>query len=62
MAPITIGGIQLTDAQSLAVHVALCSYRIEMAETGLGDDEHGKTMARLYLERLGEVLKLMHPQ
>ena len=57
---IYLNGFELTDAQSMAVRVAITSFHQEMGESdALGDDEAGRKLAAGYRERLGEVLKLM---
>jgi hypothetical protein len=57
---ITIDGIELTSAQALAVRVALVSMWTNMSEPGaLGNDAHGRTMAKAYVERASEVVALI---
>ena len=59
-AEITINGITLTLAQSMTVRVAVSSFLMSLQESGLGDDEHGKTMTASYLATGGQVLQLIH--
>ena len=57
---IYLNGFEVTDAQSMAVRVAITSFHQEMGDAdALGDDSHGRQMVKAYRERLGEVLKLM---
>jgi hypothetical protein len=56
---ISINGVLLSEGQALAVRVACEAFITEMRTKGLGDDEHGKTMARMYIERLIEVRGLI---
>lgn len=58
---ITINGVQLTNAQAMALRVACTAYHQEMASNpdALGDDEHGRRMVAAYRDRLGEVLRLL---
>jgi len=56
---IKINGVELTEAQSMALRVAAGKYVQEMIEKGLGEDERGRSMAALYALRLREVEALM---
>jgi hypothetical protein len=56
---ISINGVLLSEGQTIAVRVACEAFITEMRSKGLGDDEHGKTMARLYTDRLIEVRGLI---
>jgi hypothetical protein len=57
---ITIGGVELTEAQSMALRVAITTQVERMAqENVLGDDELGKAMAQGYRDRSSEVLNLI---
>ena len=57
---IYINGFELTDAQSMAVRVAIISFHQEMGVAdALGDDSHGRQMVKAYRERLNEVLIMM---
>lgn len=47
-ADIIIEGRKLSFAESMTVRVALTNYILTMDTEGLGDDEHGKCMARGY--------------
>lgn len=53
-ATIMVNGVQLTEAQALAVRVALNTFNPDA-----GDDEHGKALAAAYRERIAEVLNLI---
>jgi len=55
-ADIVINGIKLTEAQSMAVRVAVAGQMMKMASIeALGTDEHGLFMSKAYWQRLGEV-------
>jgi hypothetical protein len=58
---IEINGRPLSAAQAMAVRVACTSFHAQLATDPdpLGDDEHGRRMASLYVERLSEVLRIM---
>jgi len=43
----------------MAVRVAVTSFLADMLEDGLGEDEHGQKMAKLYSESLKEVLSII---
>jgi len=59
-ANVTINGVELTSAQSMALRVAVDTFIAEMQElNALGDDEMGIAIARGYRERCGEVRKLI---
>lgn len=60
-AKITINGHLVTDAHAMAIRVACGSYLQEMSGNpdALGDDEHGRTMTKLYKMRLDEVMRLI---
>jgi hypothetical protein len=56
---VTINGVKLTFAQSMTLRVAMCSFRSEMIEEGLGNDEHGRRMAKSYAEKAEEIIAAM---
>ncbi len=55
---IIINGTLCTEAQAMALRVAAAGMWAGLRE-GLGDDRHGRGMAKLYLDRLAEVRALM---
>lgn len=57
---VSINGVQLTSAQTVALRVAVSNYLTDLQDTDLGDDPHGKAVTKLYLARLQEVIELMH--
>lgn len=59
-AAVSINGIQLNDAQSMSIRVAVASFIQDLQDQGLGDDFHGKAMTSNYLLRLQEVEKLLN--
>ncbi|WP_434949799.1 hypothetical protein ACRWQL_00445 (plasmid) [Shewanella sp. HL-SH4] len=61
-AKIVINNQVLTEAQSATVRVALESFAQELQTDGLGSDEHGKTMTKLYLERISEIRKPLYQE
>jgi hypothetical protein len=52
---ITINNVMLTEAQSMSVRVAIDVFSAGLEAHGLGDDDHGAEMVRLYRGRLAEV-------
>lgn len=59
---IIINGNTLTNAQAMAVRVAITDFYTDMADPkALGDDEHGIKMATAYHLRLDEVLRMILP-
>lgn len=58
--PITINGYTLSTAEAMTVRVALNNFAIDLQADGLGDDEHGKTMAAGYLAAIRSITALMH--
>lgn len=55
---ITINGVNLTHGQDMAVRVAIVSFKADLQNEGLGEDEHGKLITAAYIARLNEVIKL----
>lgn len=60
-ANIVINGVELTNAQSMALRVAVTTFNGDMASDPdrLGTDEHGRTMTKAYRERTAEILSLI---
>lgn len=58
---VTINGVALNAAQAMALRVAVTSFRSDLLEHGLGEDEHGRAMTALYLLRADEILRAMLP-
>ena len=56
---IKINGRQLSEAEAMTMRVALESFAISLAEDGLGEDSHGKTMVRLYLKNIESIRRVM---
>ncbi|TXT28185.1 MAG: hypothetical protein FD131_3318 [Rhodocyclaceae bacterium] len=58
---IIINGVQLTEAQAMTVRVAVVSFQSNQLSNpnGLGGDEHGRAMARLYGNHANDILDLM---
>jgi hypothetical protein len=56
---ITINGYLLNSAQAMTVRVALQDMAMSLEANGLGDDEHGRQMARLYTERIREINRVI---
>ena len=52
---IIINEIVLNDAQSMTIRVALNNFSLDLTSDGLGEDDHGKQMTKLYLKRISEV-------
>ena len=45
---ITINGVKLNNAEAMTVRVAIASFHMTIDFDGLGEDEHGKFMAKAY--------------
>lgn len=59
-AEVVIDGQKLTPAQSMALRVACTSYMSQMNEpAALGDDEHGRSMAKHYHRAMGEIVTML---
>jgi len=61
-AKILVEGVELTDAQSMAVRVALTAFIQEMRSDGPGDDQVGKTLSAGHIKNSEAVLALIHGQ
>lgn len=59
-AEIIINGHVLTLGEAMAVRVAVESFVMELRGEGLGEDETGKELTRLYLQSLDRVLARVH--
>jgi hypothetical protein len=59
-AEIIVNGQVLTSGQSMTLRVALEGFALNLKEEGLGDDEHGKEMTKLYLDRVSEIRKVLY--
>lgn len=60
---VTINGVVLTTAQSMALRVAACNVQMEMKSKGaLGNDGVGESIRHGYSGRIGEVVALMLKQ
>lgn len=57
---IIINGTELTTAQTMTVRVAIGDFSFSLMRNGLGDDEQGREMTRLYRERIAELNKIIH--
>lgn len=57
---IIVNGVLLSEGQALTLRVALTAFMFDVRGTGLGDDPHGKEMARNYIARAEEISVLMH--
>lgn len=58
-ANITINGRLLTTGQAMTIRVAIESFAMDLSNDGLGEDAHGKMMAKLYLERISEIRQIL---
>lgn len=58
-AEVFIDGVKLTEAQVMAMRVALSSFTMRLTEDGLGDDEHGKTMTENYIHHCNAVAAML---
>ena len=57
---ITIDGKTLNSAQAMTIRVACESFIFSLLKDGLGDDEHGREMTKLYLDRLYEIREMIY--
>jgi hypothetical protein len=53
-----INGVKLTEGQAMTIHAALVGFSQDLRANGLGEDEHGKTMTRLYLKNIQSLFDL----
>lgn len=56
---ITINGHTLSPGHIVTIKVALESFAMDLKDSGLGDDQHGLTMTRLYLDRIAEIRSIL---
>lgn len=59
-AHVVINGVTLTEAQSMAVRVAIESFDSGLRADGLGNDEMGVAMAKAYIERIEEIRSALY--
>ena len=60
---ITINGTALSEGQAMTVRVAIASFVLSLTDSDtLGTDEHGRGMRSGYLDRLHEIVALMHTE
>ena len=55
----TLEGVPLSSAQVMAIRCAVTGMITDLVNDGLGEDEHGKEMTRLYLINLRAVEKIL---
>ena len=58
----SVNGTKLTESQNMTVWVALQNFglQMELDPLNLGDDEHGRTMAKLYLQSVRSINEVAH--
>ena len=56
---LTINGIAATEGQAMTLRVAVQTFLMSLAETGCGNDEHGRRMTANYQRLCGEINDLM---
>ena len=54
-AEIVVNGHVLTSAQASTIRVALENMAMFLHSDGLGDDEHGKEMTKLYMQHIAAI-------
>jgi len=59
---ITINGQLITDAMSMTLRVALEGFASDLSHNGLGEDDLGMEMVKLYRARISEIRSLMYVQ
>lgn len=52
---ITINGKVLNDVQTMLISIAISSLYVDMKSNGQWNNEHGKTMTKLYLKKIREI-------
>ena len=52
---ITINGHDLTEGQAVTIRVAIETLASNLADIGLGSDEHGTVVAKNYLAKISEI-------
>ena len=57
---IVINGTTLSSGQSMTVRVALESFATDLHESGLGNDDRGKQMAKAYLANIDTIRQMMY--
>lgn len=57
---IIINGKELSNAQAATIRCAVENFAFDLKTNGLGDDEHGKEMARLYMRSIEAIRELMY--
>lgn len=59
-AHIVVNGVTLTEAQSMAVRVAIESFDSDLRADGLGKDETGAAISKAYMERIEEIRSALY--
>ncbi len=59
-AHVVINGVTLTEAQSMAVRVAIESFDTHLRADGLGNDEMGVAIANGYMARISEIRTVLY--
>ena len=61
-ANITINGVTIAPAMSATIRVAVESLAMDLRYNGLGGDEHGSEMTKLYQINLEAIRVLLYPK
>jgi hypothetical protein len=56
---IIINGINIGPGCAMTIRVSIEALSSDLIENGLGNDEHGKKMKKLYLDRINDIRKIM---
>lgn len=56
---IVINGVRLTQGQAMTLRVAIESFAADLRDNGLGTDEPGIAISSVYLQRIGEIRRLL---
>ena len=56
---IIINGINVGPGCAMTIRVALETFCADLIQNGLGDDEHGKRMKQVYLDRINDIREVM---
>ncbi len=55
---IIVNGHTLTEGQAMTVRVAIEMFAVDL-RSGLGDDQHGRVLTAIYLDRIREIRALI---
>jgi hypothetical protein len=59
-ASIIINGVVIPEPDSMTIRVAIEAMAMSLDAEGLGDDDHGKVMTKLYTESIDRIRREMY--